>query len=93
MLYAFGSVSFSHSARIAMASSRHEPHISAEGLSEPHTFGRSGEPKILQRNSPSNWTHGTPAGLPFGMPGMDDDIDGAMQQAPQPARQFIPCHS
>ena len=89
MNYAFGSVSFSHSARIAMASSRHVPHISSMGRKEPHTFGRSGDPKILQRNSLSNWMHGTPAGLPFGMPGIGDDIDGAMQHAPQPGRQFI----
>jgi len=26
--------------------------------------------------------------LPLGMPGMGEEIDGAMQQAPQPARQF-----
>ena len=89
MNYAFGSVSFSHSARIAMASSLHDPHISSMGRKEPHTFGRSGDPKILQRNSLSNWMHGTPAGLPFGMPGIGDDIDGAMQHAPQPGRQFI----
>lgn len=30
-----------------------------------------------------------PAGLPWGMPGMGDAIEGAMQQAPQPGRQFI----
>jgi len=29
----------------------------------------------------------TPAGLPSGMPGMGDEMDGAMQQAPQPLRQ------
>lgn len=29
---------------------------------------------------------GTPAGLPFGMPGIGDVIDGAVQQAPQPLR-------
>jgi hypothetical protein len=27
--------------------------------------------------------------LPFGMPGIGDVIDGAMQQAPQPLRQFM----
>jgi hypothetical protein len=30
----------------------------------------------------------TPAGLPSGMPGRVLEIDGAMQQAPQPGRQF-----
>ncbi|MDQ9170108.1 hypothetical protein Q8A64_06735 [Oxalobacteraceae bacterium R-40] len=33
--------------------------------------------------------HGTPAGLPSGMPGIGDEIDGAMQQAAQALRQFI----
>jgi len=33
--------------------------------------------------------HLTPAGFPSGIPGIGDDIDGAMQQAPQRGRQFI----
>jgi len=61
--------------------------MSASGRSEPHTCGRSGRPKILHRISPSSCTQRTPAGLPFGMPGMGELIDGAMQQAPQPGRQ------
>ena len=31
----------------------------------------------------------TPAALPLGMPGMGDDMDGAMQQAPQFVLQFM----
>jgi hypothetical protein len=31
----------------------------------------------------------TPAGLPPGMPGMYEEIDGATQQAPQPIRHSI----
>jgi hypothetical protein len=27
--------------------------------------------------------------LPYGMPGIGEEIDGAMQQAPQPARHSI----
>ena len=42
---------------------------------------------MRHRMSASNWTHGTPAGLPWGMPGIGLVIDGAMQQAPQPGRQ------
>ena len=42
---------------------------------------------MRQRISASNWTHGTPAGLPFGMPGIGLVMEGAMQQAPQPGRQ------
>lgn len=33
--------------------------------------------------------HLTPAGLPLGIPGMGDDIEGAMQQAPHPTLHFI----
>lgn len=31
-----------------------------------------------------------PAGLPWGMPGIGDEIEGAMQHAPQPGRQSMP---
>jgi hypothetical protein len=31
----------------------------------------------------------TPAGFPFGIPGIREEIDGAMQQAPQPERQSV----
>jgi hypothetical protein len=65
------------------------PHISCEGCKPPHTFGRSGCPKILQPLCSSSWTQRTPAGLPFGMPGIGELIEGAMQQAPQPGRQLI----
>jgi hypothetical protein len=33
--------------------------------------------------------HLTPAGLPYGIPGIGDDIDAAMQQAPQPGRHSM----
>jgi hypothetical protein len=33
--------------------------------------------------------HLTPAGLPSGMPGMGEEMDGAVQQAPHRARQFM----
>ena len=35
----------------------------------------------------SSCTQRTPAGLPFGMPGIGELIEGAVQQAPQPGRQ------
>jgi hypothetical protein len=44
-------------------------------------------PKILQRFRSSSCTQRTPAGFPFGIPGIGDEIEGAMQHAPQPARQ------
>lgn len=86
---AVGAVNSSSLARFASASSRQEPHISGDGCSEPHTAGRSGEPKIRQRYSRSRFTHGTPATLPSGIPGIGDDIEGAMQHAPQPGRHSI----
>ncbi len=72
-----------------MASSREAPHISAEGFSPPQKDGRCGWPNTLQRNPSSSCTHGTPAGLPFGMPGSGEVMEGAMQQAAQRGRQFI----
>ena len=35
-----------------------------------------------------SWMQRTPAGLPLGMPGMGDVMEGAVQQAPHPARQL-----
>lgn len=63
--------------------------MSSEGGKEPHTAGRSGWPKILQRSASSSWMQRTPAGLPSGMPGIGLLIDGAMQQAAQEGRQFM----
>lgn len=83
-----GAVNRSSSVRLASASSRQEPHISGDGCRELHTAGRSGAPKIRQRNSESRFTHETPAGFPAGIPGIGDEIEGAMQQAPHPGRQI-----
>ena len=84
-----GAVSRSNSARFASAASRSVPHISGLGCNDPHTAGRSGDPKIRQRYSRSRFTHGTPAGFPSGIPGIGDEIEGAMQQAPHPGRQVV----
>jgi hypothetical protein len=65
------------------------PHISTLGFSEAQTAGRSGRPNNLQRACSSSCTHGTPAGLPPGMPGKAVVMEGAVQQAPQPGRQSI----
>jgi hypothetical protein len=72
-----------------MACSRVSPHISAEGCKPPQNAGRSGLPKILQRLSSPSCTQRTPAGLPLGIPGIGEVIEGAVQQAPQFSRQFI----
>jgi hypothetical protein len=51
--------------------------------------GRWSRPKIRQRLSSESWTQRTPAGLPFGIPGIGDEIEMAMQQAPQPTRHCM----
>ena len=53
----------------------------------PQTAGRSPDPKRRQRFSAVSWLQRAPAGFPCGMPGIGDEIDGAMQQAAQPGRQ------
>jgi hypothetical protein len=63
--------------------------MSGEGCSEPQTAGRRGSPKIRQQSCASSCTQRTPAGLPWGMPGMGEEIDGAMQQAAQCGRQSM----
>ena len=60
--------------------------MSSAGFRLAQTAGRSACPKIRQRLSSSNCTQRTPAGFPIGMPGIADEIDGAVQQAPQPLR-------
>lgn len=65
------------------------PHMSGSGCKLPHTAGRSGWPKIRQPLASSNCAQRTPAGLPFGMPGMGLEMEGAMQQAPQWGRQSM----
>jgi hypothetical protein len=39
--------------------------------------------------SGSSCAHGTPAGLPLGIPGKGLVMEGAMQHAPHSLRQFI----
>ncbi|MDF9432391.1 hypothetical protein EM868_21780 [Cupriavidus gilardii] len=82
-----GAVATSSCVSQCSAASRDSPHISADGCRPPQKAGRSGRPNTAQRISGSNCAHGTPAGLPWGMPGRGEAIDGAIQQAPQSARQ------
>jgi len=85
----FGAVSTSTFLSQRIACSRLSPHMSLQGWREVQTLGRSGWPKILQRSCSSSCTHLTPAGFPFGNPGMALEIDGAIQHAPHRSRQFI----
>jgi hypothetical protein len=65
--------------------------MSAVGRRELQTLGRSGRPNSRQRSSSSSWTQRAPAGLPSGIPGIGDEIEGAMQQAAQCGRQSMGC--
>lgn len=46
-------------------------------------------PNSLQRLSGVSWTQRTPAGLPSGIPGIGEEIEGAMQHAAQPIRHSM----
>ena len=82
-----GEVSNSSCRKNSSARSRVAPHISNDGCNPEHTAGRSACPKSRQRKAASRCGQGTPAGLPFGRPGMGLLMDGSMQQAAQPGRQ------
>jgi hypothetical protein len=72
-----------------MAPVRDAPHISSVGRRLVHTAGRSGWPNSAHLMSGSSCTQGIPAGFPWGMPGIGDEMLGAMQQAPQFGRQSM----
>src|SRR5690606_15890311 len=74
---AAGAVISSSQSRPRRAWSRLLPHISSQGCSEAQTAGRSGLPNSLQRSASSSCTQRTPAGLPWGMPGMGLLMEGA----------------
>jgi hypothetical protein len=84
-----GAVSRSRFINQTMACEFELPHMSCAGCSPPQNAGRSGRPKIRQRFASSSCTHRTPAGLPCGMPGIGELIEGAMQHAPQPLRHSM----
>ncbi|MBN8549006.1 MAG: hypothetical protein J0M12_06805 [Deltaproteobacteria bacterium] len=80
-----GRVAVSNSCKIRNAEVREVPQFSRLGLKLAQTAGYCGVPHTPHRKEcGSRLTQGTPAGLPFGMPGKADDIDGATQHAPHP---------
>jgi hypothetical protein len=84
-----GAVATSSCINQASAAGASSPHISTDGISCPHTAGRVGWPKMRQALAASSCTQRTPAGFPCGMPGIGELMEGAVQQAPQPGRQFM----
>ena len=85
----YGRVACSICIKHSSASAALSPHISRQGRSLPQTAGRSALPNTLQLLSSVNCRQRMPAGLPLGMPGIGDDMDGAIQQAAQLMRQFM----
>jgi len=83
-----GDVSRSRMVSHAIECSRLSPHISLDGCKPPQNAGRSGLPKMAQPLLSISCTQRTPAGLPFGIPGIGEVMEGAVQQAPQPGRQL-----
>jgi hypothetical protein len=66
-----------------MASSLLFPQTYFAGVKSLQTFGRAGSSNIAQLKSGNSCIQDTPAGLPFGIPGIGELIDGAVQHAPQ----------
>lgn len=75
--------------RMATASSLDAPQNSRSALKPPQTAGRRGSPHRPQRLSGVRCGHRTPAGLPFGKPGMGELMDMTTQHAPQPRLHSI----
>jgi len=63
--------------------------MSGDASSALHTAGRSGLPNRRHLRSSVSCGQGTPAGLPFGKPGMGDEIEMTIQQAAQPGRHSM----
>jgi hypothetical protein len=63
--------------------------IHSLALKSKQTFGRCGFSNSLQRLFSVSCIQRCPAFLPFSIPGIEEEILGAMQQAPQPKRQSI----
>jgi hypothetical protein len=82
-----GRVNSSRASKYCIASARETPHMSARGVKDEQTAGRSGAPNNRHRPSSVSCTHGTPAGLPRGIPGIGEEMDGAIQHAAHPERQ------
>ena len=65
------------------------PQMAGSALNPQQTSGLSGLLKMAHSISLVRCRHDTPAGLPSGMPGMEEDMEGTMQHAPQFDLQFI----
>jgi hypothetical protein len=82
-------VIFSHQPISRIASSGLVPQTSGSAANWPHTAGLPGCPNMPQSMSSDRCRQRMPAGLPLGMPGIGEVMDGAMQHAPQPGRHSM----
>jgi len=83
-----GAVSRSHAINVVIACSAESPHMSSAGWIPTQVAGRSGRPNNRHRTSSLRCGQRTPAGFPSGS-AAHGEIEGAMQHAPQPGRQFM----
>src|ERR1700712_6037459 len=82
-------VACSHHPIKRIASCALAPQTSGSAVNLLHTAGRSALPKIWHSMSTDSCTQRCPAGLPSGIPGIGEEMEGAMQQAPQPGRHSM----
>lgn len=75
--------------KFRIASSFVSPHIHISGLNPLQTLGLSGFPKSSHARSLVKWGQRIIAGLPCGIAGNGELIDGNMQQAAHPLRHSI----
>lgn len=71
-----------------MASFWQVPQIIGSKLKFMHTFGLSTESMSLQSRLSSSCIQRTPDNFPCGIPGINDEIEGVMQHAPQSGRHL-----
>lgn len=82
-------VTLSISDILPSASSLLEPQMSSIAGNDPQTDGLEGSLNREQRLPSVKWMHRTPAGFPFGIPGIELEMLMAIQQAPQSNLQFM----
>lgn len=79
----------SNSDKFFSACSYELPQTSRSGLKSLQTCGRSGWSYILHSRLHERWMQYSPAAFPSGRPGIGEEIEIAIQQAPQPVRHSI----
>jgi hypothetical protein len=87
--YRYYCVKFSNTVKILKASSFSVLQYSSVARKPLQTSGRSGLANSVHLFSASKLAQRIPAFFPWGWLGMADEMDGAIQQAPQPIRHVM----